>query len=95
MAADSVLTDVAPDMHSQPPTGVSATVWRRHVENITPNFVARTCLRSTTWTNKNNSLALVRERTTPTKRLPIVGEVSANFIGYGVTRSQRGGYPRP
>jgi hypothetical protein len=29
----------------------------------------------------NNSLALVRERTMPTERLPLVGEVSANFRG--------------
>jgi hypothetical protein len=27
----------------------------------------------------NNSVALVRERTTPTERPPLVGEVSANF----------------
>jgi hypothetical protein len=27
----------------------------------------------------NNSVALVRERNIPTKRLPLVGEVSANF----------------
>jgi hypothetical protein len=28
-----------------------------------------------------NSVALVRERTTPTERPPLVGEVSANFYG--------------
>jgi hypothetical protein len=28
-----------------------------------------------------NSVALVRERTIPTKRLSLVGEVSANFRG--------------
>ena len=30
---------------------------------------------------KLNSVALVRERTIPTKRPPLVGEVSANFCG--------------
>jgi hypothetical protein len=29
----------------------------------------------------NNSVALVRERTVPTERPPLVGEVSANFSG--------------
>jgi hypothetical protein len=30
---------------------------------------------------KKNFLALVREQTIPTERLPLVGEVSANFCG--------------
>jgi hypothetical protein len=30
---------------------------------------------------EKNSVALVRERTIPTKRPPLVGEVSANFCG--------------
>ena len=30
---------------------------------------------------KLNSVALVRERTIPTERPPLVGEVSANFCG--------------
>jgi hypothetical protein len=29
---------------------------------------------------KNNSLALIRERTIPTERPPLVGEISANFF---------------
>jgi hypothetical protein len=29
--------------------------------------------------NNNNSVALLRERTIPTDRLPLVGEVSASF----------------
>jgi hypothetical protein len=33
------------------------------------------------WTKKLNSVALVRERTIPTGRPPLVGEVSANFWG--------------
>jgi hypothetical protein len=32
-------------------------------------------------TEKLNSVALVRKRTTPTERPPLVGEVSANFCG--------------
>jgi hypothetical protein len=32
-------------------------------------------------TFKINSAALVRKRTTPTERPPLVGEVSANFCG--------------
>jgi hypothetical protein len=31
--------------------------------------------------NKTNSVALVRKRTIPTERPPLVGEVSANFSG--------------
>jgi hypothetical protein len=44
-----------------------------------------------TWTGKyTNSVALVRERTIPTKRPPLVGKVSANFCGErGVTWSVR------
>jgi hypothetical protein len=36
-----------------------------------------------------NSVALVRERTIPTERPPLVGEVSAKFCGYRVLRGQR------
>jgi hypothetical protein len=32
-------------------------------------------------TKKLNSVAWVRERTVPTERPPLVGEVSANFCG--------------
>jgi hypothetical protein len=31
--------------------------------------------------SRTNSVALVRERTIPTERPPLVGEVSANFCG--------------
>jgi hypothetical protein len=40
-------------------------------------------------------MVLVRERTMPTDRPPLVGEVSANFADRGVSRSQRNGFPRP
>jgi hypothetical protein len=33
------------------------------------------------FTNKTNSMVWVRERTIPTKRPPLVGEVIANFCG--------------
>jgi hypothetical protein len=44
--------------------------------------------------SKNNSrhikksVALARERTIPTKRPPLVGEVSANFCGYMSSRGR-------
>jgi hypothetical protein len=44
-------------------------------------------------TRKLNSLVLVRERTIPTERPTLVGEVSANFLGQNVSRSQRRGSP--
>jgi hypothetical protein len=34
-------------------------------------------------TNKTNPVALVRKRTIPTERPPIVSEVSANICGWG------------
>jgi hypothetical protein len=37
----------------------------------------------------------VRERTIPTERPPLVGEVIANFCGYRVPRGQRDGSLRP
>jgi hypothetical protein len=43
---------------------------------------------------KLNSAALVRERTIPIERPPLVGEVSANFCGYRVSRGLRNGFPR-
>jgi hypothetical protein len=43
---------------------------------------------------KLNSVALVRERTIPTERPPLVGEVAANFCGKRVSRGQRNGFPR-
>jgi hypothetical protein len=44
---------------------------------------------------KENSVALVRERTISTERPPLVGEVSAKFCGKKVSRGQRSGSPRP
>jgi hypothetical protein len=41
-----------------------------------------------------NSVALVRERTIPTERPSLVGEVSATFCGYRVSRGQRNESPR-
>jgi hypothetical protein len=38
---------------------------------------------------------LVRKRTIPTERPPLVSEVSANFSGQRVSRGQRNGFSRP
>jgi hypothetical protein len=43
---------------------------------------------------KNNSVALVRKRTIPTERPPLVGEVSTNFSEERVSRGQRNESPR-
>jgi hypothetical protein len=40
-------------------------------------------------------MVFVRERTTPTERPPLVGEVIANFCGKRVPRGQRDGSLRP
>jgi hypothetical protein len=45
--------------------------------------------------NKNKLGGLVRQRTIPTKRPPLVGEVSANFSGQRVSRGQRNESPQP
>jgi hypothetical protein len=42
-----------------------------------------------------NSVVLVRKRSIPTERPPLVGEVSADFCGYRVLRGQRNESPRP
>jgi hypothetical protein len=42
-----------------------------------------------------NSVALVRNRTIPTERPPLVGEDSANFWEQRVSHDQRNGSPRP
>jgi hypothetical protein len=44
---------------------------------------------------KENSVALVRERTISIERPPLVGEVSANLCGYRVLRGQRCGSLQP
>jgi hypothetical protein len=44
---------------------------------------------------KKNSMVLVRERTIPTERQPLVGKVSANVFGLRVPRGQREGSLRP
>jgi hypothetical protein len=44
---------------------------------------------------KKNSMVWVRERTTPTERPPLVGEVIANFCGERVPCGQRDGSLRP
>jgi hypothetical protein len=57
------------------------------------------CSFLTTWPRicylKLKSVALVRERTIPTKLRPLVGEVSAKFLLIEVSRGQRNGSLRP
>jgi hypothetical protein len=43
---------------------------------------------------KLNSVALVRERTMPTERPPLVGEVVPTFADRRELRGQRNGFPR-
>jgi hypothetical protein len=45
--------------------------------------------------NNNNPVTLARERTIPTERQPLVGEVSANLLRREVSRGQRTGSLRP
>jgi hypothetical protein len=60
---------------------------------IAENYRVRTlCQSPDNNNNNNNSMVSVRERTIPTERPPLVGEVCANFANRGVSRSQRGGY---
>jgi hypothetical protein len=44
---------------------------------------------------KKNSGASARQRTIPTERPPLVGEVNANFSGRRVSRGQRNKSPQP
>jgi hypothetical protein len=44
---------------------------------------------------KKNSGPLARQRTIPTERPPLVGEISANFSEQRVSRGQRNESPRP
>jgi hypothetical protein len=55
----------------------------------------KTWAENATRPKKINSVVLVRERTKPTERPPLVGEVSANFCGYRVSRGRREGSLRP
>jgi hypothetical protein len=43
---------------------------------------------------KKKSVALVRKRIIPTERPPLLGEVSAKFCGWRVSRGQRNGSPQ-
>jgi hypothetical protein len=46
-----------------------------------PGFHTNTKHRKPCNNNNNNSVVLVRERTIPTERPPLVGEVSTKFCG--------------
>jgi hypothetical protein len=53
------------------------------------------CIQDINKQKQTNSVALVRERTIPTERPPLVGEVNDNFCVQRVSRGQRNGPPRP
>jgi hypothetical protein len=67
----------------QPPHMQSNTTSRPSFSNrlncICQHFRATLGTLYSCYTEKKNSVALVRKRTTPTERPPVVGEVSANF----------------
>jgi hypothetical protein len=42
-----------------------------------------------------NSVAWVQERSIPTERPPLIGEINANFCGYRMPSGQRDGSPLP
>jgi hypothetical protein len=51
------------------------------LKDRTSRFFRNTCTKPPHFNNNNIFVALARERTIPTKRPPLVGEVSANFSG--------------
>jgi hypothetical protein len=61
----------------------------------TPHILYYVSLYFAKYHKTKNSVALVRKQTIPTKRPPLVVEVSANFCGEWVSRGQRNGSPRP
>jgi hypothetical protein len=61
-------------------------IWKKHCVNP---------VSAKTNKKKTNSMVWVRERTIPTERPPLVGEVIANFCGWRVPRGQRDGSLRP
>jgi hypothetical protein len=67
-----------------------------HISATHHNHIIReTVTKLQEFIKKKNSVALVRKRTTPAERPPLVGEVSANFCGWRVSCGQRSGSPRP
>jgi hypothetical protein len=63
---------------------------KRRIKMWLPNDNgSRTALKSIRETINLNSMLWVRERTIPTERPPLVGEVIANFCGYNVLSGQR------
>jgi hypothetical protein len=79
--------------------GSVSPCWRRpkigSMKKCIPDKSEDIKLRSNDNKQKKNSGALVRQRTIPTERPPLVGEVSANFSGQRVSRGQRNESPRP
>jgi hypothetical protein len=68
---------------------------RRYPPLLSASQSAASCVTSLYERSKLNSMVWVRERTIPTERPPLVGEVSTNFWGSRVPRGQRDGSLRP
>jgi hypothetical protein len=72
--------------------------WQKPTNPVDMFHILQPCLTSPAmhWVwQKLNSMILVRERTIPTERPPLVGEVIANFCGQRELRGQRYGSLRP
>jgi hypothetical protein len=53
------------------------------------------CIFPTPENTKLNSVVVIRDRTIPTERQPLIGEVSSKVCEQRVSRGQRNGSPRP
>jgi hypothetical protein len=66
-----------------------------NIGTMYPGALSRKLIHVYKQTNNKLRVTLVRKRTIPTERPPLVGEVSANFCELGVLSGQRNGSPRP
>jgi hypothetical protein len=77
-------------------SGIAQSPTEPFMKLIQELFVPGTLiLRNPSLYTELNTVALVRKRTIPTERPPLVGEVSANFCGKRVLRGQSNEFPRP
>jgi hypothetical protein len=76
------------------PAGVYTETYRPEYERTQAVCVPQHYSGTVSRVRNCNSVTLVRERTIPTERLPLVGKVSANFCGYRVPSGQRNGSQR-
>jgi hypothetical protein len=75
------------------PMGKEARAWSSTLTTVCNRYVAIRPPLLSTW--RHYSMVLVRKRTIPTERPPVVGEVITNFCGYRVSRGQCDGSLRP